>query len=174
MKTPLRESALLLLAWVLTASAGPLREVEITPDPAQGDHQVFTVRITPGETHVYEKMTFECTYHQEFTSQATESKGAKVIHEPESFTYRQRDVKLVDDLDTHVSFRVPISYAKLRDMFGLTAFNTNAPVTISRMTITAFTSEGKAWSVELAADGLHKFADTAPALSTNTVPAAKP
>ena len=174
MTNSFRLSAVLLLSCVLAAAAGPIREIEITPDPVQGDLQVFTVRITPGETRVYEKMLFECIYHQEFASQATESQGAKVVNEPESFVYRRRDVKLVDDLDTHISFRVPISHAKLRDMFGLTAFNTNAPVTISRILITAFTTEGKAWALDLKASGLHKFDDTATAPATNAVPPAKP
>ena len=159
-----------LMACVAVAAAGPVREFEITPDPVQGDQQVFTVRITPGETRVYDKMLFECIYHQEFASQTTEAQGSKVIHEPESFTYRRRDVKLVDDLDTHISFRVPISRAKLTEMFGPTAFNTNAPVTIAHMVISAFTAEGKAWSYDLKAEGLRKFDDADPAPSTNAVP----
>ena len=170
----LRLSAVLQSSCAVVATAGPVREVEITPDPVQGDQQIFTIRITPGETRVYDKMLFECIYHQEFASQATASQGTQVVHEPESFVYRRRDIKLVDDLDTHISFRVPISHAKLRDMFGLTAFNTNAPVSISRITITAFTTEGKAWALDLKANGLQKFDDTAPAQSTNSVPPAKP
>lgn len=171
MTTFFRWSTVLFIAYVLAATAAPVREIEITPDPVLGDTQVFTVRITPGETCVYDKMLFACFYHQEFASQATETRGAKVVHEPEFFTYRRRDVKLVDDLDTHISFRVPISRAKLVDMFGVTAFNTNAPVTIAHIVITAYTNESRAWSYDLKAEGLRKFDDTDPAPSTSAASA---
>ena len=173
MTTFIQRSAVLLLASVVAAAAGPLREIEITPDPVLGETQVFTVRMTPGETCLYDKMLFQCFYHQEFKSQATDTQGAKVVHEPEFFTYRRRDIKLVDDLDTHISFRVPISTAKLIDMFGLTAFNTNAPVTIAHMVISAYTNEGRAWSYDLKADELRKFEDADPAPATNAVKSAK-
>lgn len=142
----------------MSAAAAPLREIEVTSDPPDGSQQVFTLRIKPSETHAYEKMTFECTYRQEFESQATDSVGSKVVNEPASFTYRRKDIKLVDDLDCYVSFRVPMGIAKLSDMFGKTTFNTNSPIVVSRIRITAFDATGKAWTCSVDAKGLHTFA----------------
>lgn len=161
--------ALLLASLNRAAVADPVREIEISPDPAEGGQQIFNIRIKPGETRSYDRITFDCTYHQEYVSQATDTLGKKIVNEPASFTYRAREVKLVDDLDRNIAFRVPVGLPKLMDMFGLTAFNTNAPVTISQIRITAFTAEGKAWSYDLKAEGLHKL-ESAPA----PTPPAKP
>ncbi len=153
-----------ILAFLATAAAAaPVREVEITPDPIDNGQQVFTLRIKPGETRSYERMTFDCTYRQEYISQTTDTQGSKVINEPAAFTYRRKDVKLVDDLDCYISFRVPVDLAKLSDMYGRTTFSTNAPVRIARIKITAFTADGKAWSFDLEASGLHKLDTITPA-----------
>jgi hypothetical protein len=159
MKTIMAATLTWIAALALVAGAGPLREVEITPDPEDNGQQVFTVRLKPGETRTYDLITFACVYHQEFIRQSTDAGGTKGVNEPATFTYRRKAVKLVDDLDTHVSFRVPMGIQKLQDMYGQTTFQTNAPITIARITITASTPEGKAWSFELAASGLHTFDD---------------
>lgn len=162
MRATLAAIVLACLTWAQSGSADPVREIEITPDPAAGSQQIFNIRIKPGETRFYDRMTFDCTYRQEFVSQATDTPGAKVVNEQYSYTYRAREIKLVDDLDKNIAFRVPVGLPKLKEMFGLTAFTTNSPVTVSQIRITAFTAEGKAWSYDLKAEGLHKL-ETAPA-----------
>lgn len=161
-----------LLAGLITmaslAVAGPVREIEITPDPPDGGQQIFNIRFTPGETRVYDRIVFDCVYHQEYVSQATDSAGSKLVNEQYSFTYRAKDIKLVDDLDKNIAFRVPIGLARMKEMFGLTAFTTNAPITIAQIRITAFTAEGQAWTYKLPASGLHKIDAEA------ATPAAKP
>lgn len=139
----------------VAALADPVREIEITPNPPEKDQQILNIRFTPGETVEYEKVTFDCVFHQEFPSEATFKTNSLTVHEPATFTYRRKDVKMVEDLDTHISFRVPLGLDVLVEKYGQTTFNTNYPVSISKIVITA---SGKActWSCELPATGLHK------------------
>lgn len=136
------------------ALAEPVREIEITSTPPENGQQTFTVRFTPDETAEYDKVSFDCILQQVFTNQAThQAKGLK-IHEPGVFTYRRKDVKMVTDLDAHISFRVPVSLDRLQEIYGQTAFNTNHPVTVARMVITASGPQLN-WSCEIPASGIH-------------------
>ena len=154
------------LAWLVTVAlwgqAGPVREIESTPDPVGNGQQVYTVRIKPGETRTYDLVTFACAYRQEFVRQTAAAAGSKTVNEPAAFTYRRKNVRLVDDLDTYISFRVPMGIRQLQDIYGRTTFHTNALIAISHITITAFVSEHEAWSFDVAASGLHAFEEAAP------------
>jgi hypothetical protein len=145
----------LLLSLVGLASADPVREVEIVPDPVQDGQQTFDVCLTPGESRTYDKLTFVCVLHQEFPKATTDQRTGLQIHEPAVFTYRRRDVKMVEDLDVHVSFKVPLSLERLKDIYGVTTFNTNYPVTVSKMTISASVKDATVWSFEVKAGGRH-------------------
>jgi hypothetical protein len=134
--------------------AGPVSEVEITPDPPLDGLQTFDVRFTPGETRTYDKLTFDCVLRQEFPKNTTDQRSGVQVHEPEVFTYRRRDVKMVEELDVHVAFKVPVSTDRLKEIFGLTAFNTNYPVTVPRMTITAEAGGKKVWSLVCETKGI--------------------
>lgn len=140
----------------LPTQADPLREIEITADKPENGQQVFTVRMTPGETVQCDKLTFDCVYHQEYQSQTSDQKKKTESRDPASFTYRRKDIKLVDDLDSFVSFRVPISMQRLVDIYGESAFNTNVAVRVSKMIITAVVEDKPIWTYEVEAKGLHK------------------
>jgi hypothetical protein len=161
MKTLVTSILLWLGTLAIAACAGPVREIEVTSDPEENGQQVFTVRLKPGETRAYDALTFACAYHQEFVRQTTDAEGTKGANEPAVFTYRRKDVRLVDDLDTHVSFRVPVGLKKLQDMYGETAFHPTAPITIARITITASPATGKGWRCTVPATGLHTFPPSA-------------
>lgn len=137
------------------ACAEPVREVEITSNPPENGQQILNVRITPGQTVTYEKITIDCVLHQEFPSESTHKNREIKIHEPAVFTHRRKDVKMVEELDVNISFRVPVGMNRLMEIYGMTAFNTNYPVTVSRMIISA-TSKGGSWSYEIPASGAHK------------------
>ena len=158
--TALWVAIVLLSGW---ASAGDpiFREVEITSDPPENGKQIFTIRMTPATTQNYDKLTVDCTYHQEFSSQATDRTGENRTNEPAFFTYRRKEFKIVDELDCYVSFRVPVAMNMLTEIYGLTAFNTNAPVSVSRLRITAFQKDTPSWSFVLPSSGLHKNPQTA-------------
>lgn len=146
-----------VLLTLATAGAEPVREIEITsnpPDPATGQ-QLFNVRLTPDETAEYERISFDCVLRQAFTDQATHTKSSMKIHEPAVFTYRRKDVKMVQDLDTHISFRIPVGHQRLQEIFGQTAFNTNYPVTVDRMVITT-SGPQLSWTNEVPASGVHR------------------
>lgn len=152
----MRIVALLLPFLCLTgALADPVREIEITATPPRDGQLIMDVRLTPGQTAHYDKMTFDCVLRQEFPSEATHGNREKAVHEPASFTYRRKDVKMVEDLDTHISFKVPVGIDRLVEMYGLTTFNTNFPVTVSRVVISA-ASKAFSWSYDIPASGVHK------------------
>ena len=139
----------------LTSLAEPVREVTIVPDPVQNGIQVFDVCLTPGETQTYDKLTFDCVLHQEFPQSTTEKRNGIQVHEPAVFTYRRNEVKMVEDLDVHVSFRVPVSIERLREIYGATTFNVNFPVSVPRMKISALVNNIVIWSFEVKAEGRH-------------------
>lgn len=154
-----RVCAVALGVSVLAATAvmaEPVREVDVTTDPPENGQQTITIRMTPGETATYDVMAISCVYRQVFTSETSDQTGKTVVHEPEKFVYRRKDFKMVDDLDCHVSFRVPVSLDRLKAIYGDTTFRTNAPVTISRLTISASVNKQVQWSFEIPASGTHK------------------
>ncbi len=151
----MRYFGIVLLLLRQAVSAEPVREVEITSTPLDKGQQILNIRFTPGLTVQYEKITIDCVLHQEFPSEATHKAGGIKIHEPATFTYRRKDVRMVEDLDTHISFRVPTGMDRLMEMYGPTAFNTNFPVCVSRVIISA-SSTSTTWSCELPASGTHK------------------
>jgi hypothetical protein len=158
-----QSSLLNAAAWMAAAAlllpsrawADGVKEVEISSDPPEDGEQVFTVRIRPSKNRVYEKIVFDCFLHQEFQWENERQSVTNKVHEPAVYTYRRKDVKLVEDLDCFVSFRVPVGMERLRDIYGVTAFNTNAPVTVSRMKITGYKKDASVWRVEVPANGLH-------------------
>ncbi len=142
-------------SWVLGCQAGPLTEVEITPDPVQNGSQVMTLRMTPGETQTYDVLVFDCIYHQQFIPKTSDQNARAKAHEPEVFTVRRKDVKMVEELDVNISFRVPLDLAKLKEMYGPLAFNPDYPVTISRIKISAMKNGIVVWWYEFDAKGTH-------------------
>lgn len=140
--------------------AGPLTEVEITPDPVQNGSQILTFRMTPGETRTYDVLVFDCVYHQEFVPKTSDRTDQKKVHEPQAFTVRRRDVKMVEDLDVNISFRVPVDLDRLKEIYGPTAFDPEHPVTISRVKISAMVSGVVVWWYEFEAKGVHRPTET--------------
>jgi len=154
-----------LAAWLSAAlaaavRAGPLSEVEITADPVQKGQQIYTVRMRPAETRKYDKLVFECVYRQDLPWEMTNEARRIKIHEPASFTYPRKDVKMTEDLDCYISFRVPIGMELLQETWGKTLFDPCQPVRISRMRISGIVSNAPLWTVEVEADGLHKLGDS--------------
>jgi hypothetical protein len=136
MQTPSWLTLCGLLALAGNVLAADIAEVEITSDPPEGGQQIFTVRLRPGKTQTMDKVLFECTLHQEFTAAAPGSTNIeKRVIESSVFSYRRRDVKLTEDLDCFISFRVPVSLARIKEIFGDTAYETKAPITVSKMHI---------------------------------------
>jgi hypothetical protein len=146
-------SVLSVLGLACASLAEPVREVEVTPDPVRDGQQTFDVCLTPGETRTYDKLTIDCVLHQEFPKATTDQQAGTQVHEPAVFTYRRREVKMVEELDVHISFKVPMSFERLKEIYGATTFNTNYPVTVSRLVVTALVKDVKVWSFEVKAEG---------------------
>ncbi len=140
-----------------------LRKVVVTLDAPEKGQQVLSICMTPGVTQTYEQLRFECIYRQEFDW--TDSAGRKLrrTHEPVRFTYERDDVRLTNDLDTHVSFKAPIGVEVLRGRFGNNAFRPDVPITIPRVRIEARSAGSAVWAYEVATtpepqvlDGKHR------------------
>ena len=154
-----RLSQILAAMWLLiggTCLGGAIEEVEITPDPPFDGQQVFTVRLRPATTQICDKIVFDCFLRQEFNWELTNQERRVKANEA-MFTYRRKDVKLVEDLDYYISFRVPVSMDKLINIYGVTAFRTNAPVSVTRMRISGIVGHDTVWSFETEAKGLHQI-----------------
>ncbi len=126
-----------------------LRVAEITLDPPEKEQQVVSLRLTPGITRSYDKLRFECVYRQEYDWTGSSGRKQRRINEPVNFVYERDDVRLTDDLDSHISFKMPIGVELLRTRFGSTTFRQDVPVTVARIIVTAFAEGEPVWTYEL-------------------------
>jgi len=126
-----------------------LRIAEVTTDPPEKAQQVVSLRLTPGVTRSYDKLRFECVYRQEYDWTGSDGRKQQRINEPVNFVYERDNIKLTDDLDTHVSFKIPIGIELLRSRFGSTTFRPDVPVTVARILITAFVEGEAVWTYEI-------------------------
>ncbi len=127
-------------------TAAPVSRVRIVTDPPADGKQVVTINLTPTASFTAETIEAECRYRQEFAwPPKAATPGTRVI-EPAVFTFRWRQVKFVDALDLHLSFYVPVDIKELREKHGATTFVTNAPVTVSTVTVRAFAGEKTLWT----------------------------
>jgi hypothetical protein len=136
--------------------AAPVSHVRIVTDPPVDGKQCVTIDLTPTASFTAETIEAECRYRQEFDWPPNAAKPGRRAIEPEVFTFRWRQVKFVDDLDLHLSFFVPVDLKELRDKHGATTFVTNAPVTLSTITVKAFAGDKILWSFKgkpVATDG---------------------
>ena len=139
------------------AFAADIEQVEIVQDPPTGGKQVLTVRMRPGKTQTMDRVAFECVYRQEYKWRQPGTTNVETrVNEPEFFTYRQKDVKLVEDLDCYISFRVPMGLKVLQGIYGDTTFATNALITVSKIKISGLDAQNATvWRFETEAQGVH-------------------
>jgi hypothetical protein len=138
---------------VSAASAGFVREIEVKMEPEQDGQRDVTVRIMPDVTREYDRLVIECVYHQEFPWEDVTGKKITKIHEPVFFTYARPAVKLVNDLDAYVSFRLPVSLNRLQQTYGPKVFNAAYPITVPRLRIAAESGGKAVWSYTVPSEG---------------------
>jgi hypothetical protein len=156
--TMMKMTACLLAATALAWSARAdewLERVTIALEPPENGQQFVNVRLKPAKNMACDQVVFECVYRQQFTWQNPDGRRATKTLEPVAFTYRRPAVALVADLDCNISFRAPISQARLTEAFGDATFATNAPIRIQRLRIRAEKEGRVVWRQELAAPGDH-------------------
>lgn len=145
-----------LLSTALAGAVG-VKLVEVTSDPpVASGKQVWSFRFTPAQTRDYEQIVFECVLRQEYTKRGSDGSVRKVSVEPATFVHREKNVRMVEDLDQHISFWVPLGREDIRQAYG-TMFQTNAPVTVSRFKISAIADGQTAWTIEVPNQGVHTF-----------------
>lgn len=159
----------LFLSALAVACGSGIREIEIKPDPPGGGQQAFTIRFAPDETAVYDQIVVACTLQQELVLSTPDGGQTNQVCEAGVFTARQRDVKMVKGVDCYVSFFVQLGAQQICDMAGATQMQTNAPVTVARMKITAYRKGKAAWSIQTPARGMYRPGEVPgiPATGTN-------
>ncbi len=134
-----------------------LRSVRIGMEPPEDGQRIFNLRFTPNKTVEYDMLVFECIYRQQIPWQDERGHATVKILEPVPFVYRRPAVKMVADLDLHLNFRVPVSYARLAEAFGADTFKTNIPIVIDRLRIIAERGEARLWEQELRVPGTYEI-----------------
>ncbi len=143
----------LLLAAISAGAAAPVREWDARKDGAPADgKQVLSVRLAPTATKEYEMLVFEIPLRQSYERTDSLGKTTRRTTEPAVFVYREKNVRLVQDLDKHISFWVPVALNLVREAFGETLF-VDAPVLIQTVRITAMVNGVKEWTIEAPLDG---------------------
>jgi len=134
------------LSRFLHSEEAPFTNILVRLDPPDRGKQVVTISATPTATFSEELLEIECQYRQEFDWPPQGRNKIRRTIEPGVFTHRVKNVRFVDSLETHLSFFVPVDVRELREKHGPTTFVTNAPVTISRVQVSAVSNGVVRWS----------------------------
>ncbi|MBM4143148.1 MAG: hypothetical protein FJ225_06115 [Lentisphaerae bacterium] len=159
-ETPADQTAVAAVAAAAQAATNAaeepwFREIEITSEPGTSGQNEYSVRFTPGRTHACSKIVFECVYRQLVPRVTPEGERVTRVYEPVRFAYTRPDVRVVNDLDLYVSFRVPVDMTRLEAIYGDRTFNRSCKVSVDRMRISGFEGNRQLWSYELKAEGKH-------------------
>lgn len=144
----------LFCALAAVASADPYKilELDIAREDEGTGKTIFTVHMLPGQTEKFDKIEYIVVYHQDFPFEDSRGNKYHKIHEPAKFKYTRRDIKLVEDLDNYVNFRVPTSRERLIILYGKFAFHSKYPITEPRIIIRAYDNGEVAWEHEISTD----------------------
>ena len=146
-----------LLMAVSSGWAAGVRLVEVKSDPpAPSGKQVWSFRMTPSQTREYDQLVFECVLRQEYDKRGSDGAVRRIVTEPATYVYREKNVRMVAELDKHISFWVPLGKEHIQQAYGK-LFNPNAPVTIARFRITAIENGKEAWTIEVPTSGVHQL-----------------
>lgn len=137
-----------IVCWVsLTSHAGlsKIQELEVTREDEGTGKSIFTTHMLPGETRKFDKIDYILTYHQQFPFEDSRGRKYVKIHNPAEFKYSRKKVKLVEDLDHFVNFRVPVSRERLKIIYGKLTFHPKFPITIPNIKIQAYDDGELVW-----------------------------
>ena len=118
---------------------GVINDILVTRDDEKTGKSIFTVRMRPDKSMVFDKIDYEIIYHQDFPFEDSRGNKYHRVHEPVVFKYSAKNIKMVADLDLYVNFRVPFSRKRLKIIYGKKTFHPNYPITIPRIKISAYT-----------------------------------
>jgi hypothetical protein len=145
----MRQRLLFILFACLASAAwgqAPLANVTAWLDRPEKGKQIVSIRMTPTASFRADRVEAVCQYRQAFNWPPNALNPVRRVIEPAIFTYTARQVKFVDSLDLNLNFFVPVDVAELREKHGPTTFTTNAAVTISMVTLTAYTNDVPLWT----------------------------
>ena len=131
------------------ADAYKINELAVSREDEDNGKSILTVHILPGETQKFDKIEYIITYHQDFPFEDSRGRKYHKIHEPAAFTYERKKVKLVEDLDNYINFRIPISRERLKIIYGKLTFHPKFPITIPIIKIRAYDDGDLVWEYDL-------------------------
>ena len=147
----------------VSSLAAPVKEWEAREEDAPvSGKQAVSVRFAPGETADYDQLVFDCRLRQEFAKLDSSGQMRRRVIEPVDFTYREDHVRMVADLDKHISFWVPVSYEEVARAFGEQTFVADAPIHVSRIKVTALREGHPVWTLEGEVGRRHRVAPATP------------
>lgn len=130
------------------AEDAPFTNILVRIDPPDRGKQVVTISATPTATFSEEMLEIECQYRQEFDWPPQGKNKVRRTIEPAVFIHRVKNPRFVDAFDAHFSFFVPVDVRELREKHGPTTFVPYAPVTISRVQVSAISNGAVRWSFQ--------------------------
>ncbi|MBN1865639.1 MAG: hypothetical protein JW808_12145 [Victivallales bacterium] len=147
-RTSTAKNLILLLFFLslgLCAEDSKIEELQVTREDEDNGKSIFTVFIRPGETMRLDKIEYLVPYHQSFPFEDSRGNSYTKTHEPAVFKYTRQKVKLVEDLDDHVNFRVPVSFGRLKVIYGNLTFHPDYPILIPQIKIVAYNRGNVVW-----------------------------
>jgi len=150
--------SLFIAALAVARGSGSL-ELEIQGDPPSAGKQIFTVRFAPGANMLYDQIVFDCTLQQALVLLTPDGGQERKVYEVGKFISRQRNVKMVKNVDYYVSFFVQLESRRACDLAGDPRTSTNAPITVPRMLITAYRQDKAVWALATSAQGKYRVKD---------------
>ncbi len=130
-----------------------LESAEVTLGPVERGHQTVSVRLSPGVTRSYDRLRIECVYRQQFEWTDSAGKVRTRVHEPVRFAHERETVRLTQDLDLHVSFRMPIDVHLLRERYGTSTFRPDVAVQVPRVRLLALEGGKTLWAYDVPTSG---------------------
>lgn len=141
--------AVSLLAFSSLAEEEFVTAVEVSLDPrTEKERIVVNSSFTPVDTVEYDRIVYKCTLRQVIRIPKKGGGFKNKIYEPIKFKYVRRDVRMIEELEKHIHFPVPVGLEELRDKYGRLTFKFDQPVTVSHVEITAFRHGQKVWQIE--------------------------
>lgn len=165
---PLICAGSLFIAALAVAWGSESLELEIQPDPPNAGKQIFTIRFAPKANLLYDQIVFDCTLQQALVLFTPDGGQENKIYEVGKFAARQRNVKMVKNVDYYISFFVQLGTQRACDIAGDPKTSTNAPITVPRMLITAYRQDQAVWTLDTNAKGKYRVQEGVGANATST------
>ncbi len=141
-----------LLAVSIGYAEDPLKTFSASVDQPERGRQTVTVRMIPSATRTYDELLFEAVLGQRFMFKRADGSRKMRTFKPATFTYRDKNVRLVEDLEKYISFRVPVGQDEAKKAFGVKTFRDGVVIEILEIKIEAKFEGSTLWREKVKVD----------------------